>query len=388
MKCFFTLILIATVISVSAQVNNPVPLYEVDNEIESRSISFENPTGAPGAGGTAVNSQIGKGRKGAPNKLIEPTETVVLCDIQEKGTIRHIWMTGEWINFPWLKVRNMTRSKLLRSIVIRAYWDDQQHPSIECPLGDFMGLAHAKIVPFQNSVHSIGENGALNIWLPMPFNKNARITLTNESDVSFTLFYQIDYTINDQHQDNVGRLHVNFSRENPTTPKVDFEILPKREGKGRFIGAVLGIRTLHPGWWGEGEIKFYMDGDTEYPTICGTGSEDWIALSYEMQQTPYQYHGCNLRFISDSTTMALDLKTNQMKEMNREYITMYRWHLPDPIYWKKDCRVTIQQIGCCYYERKDDWSTATFWYEPVPSAPLPEMPDMQARTKDLEEVLR
>ena len=289
-------------------------------------------------------------------------------------------MTGEF--------KNKGREQLLRSTIIRAYWDSQKHPSIECPLGDFMGIAHAKVTSYQSAVHSVGENAAFNIWLPMPFTKDAKITLTNDSDIPFTLFYQIDYTINDKHAVDIGRLHVCFRRENPTILKQDFEILPKRTGKGRFIGAVIGIRTLHPGWWGEGEIKFYMDGDNEFPTICGTGSEDYVGLSYGIQQTAFLYHGCNLFFKSDSVFQAPDLKTNKLQEMSHNYISMYRWHLADPIYYEKECRVTIQQIGCCLYERGDDWSTATFWYEPVPSAPLPNLPSVEERTADLKELFR
>lgn len=360
-------------------------LFNLDVKLESRSISFENPTGEPGQGGKAA-SELGVGRKGAPNKRIQPGEEVVLCDIKSPGTIRHIWMTGEWTNFGWLE-SNEERTKLLRSTVIRAYWDGQEHPSIECPLGDFMGFAHSKVTPYQSALHSIGENGAFNFWLPMPFTEGAKITLTNESEIAFWLFYQIDYTINDPHPEDVGRLHVCFRRENPTTLKEDFELLPQRKGKGRYIGSVMGIRTLHPGWWGEGEVKIYMDGDTDFPTIAGTGSEDYVGLSYGIQNTMYTYHGCNLLFTSDSTVTALDIPANKEVEMNRQYISMYRWHLPDPIYWKEECRITIQQIGCCLYERQDDWSTATFWYEPVPSAPLPELPDREERVKDLEELL-
>ena len=145
-------------------------------------------------------------------------------------------------------------------------------------------------------------------------------------------------------------------------------ILPKRTGKGRFIGTLLGIRSLDTSrWWGEGEIKIFMDGDTEFPTICGTGSEDYVCLSYGMQQTPFFYNGCCF---------------------NQEgFISMYRWHLPDPIYWKQECLITIQQIGYesgkGLYERQDDWSTATFWYEPIPSAPLPELQNINERTADI-----
>lgn len=273
------LVLILTLGAIFTSYAQTHELFNLNTQLESRSISFENTTGEPGSGGKAVSKQLGSGRKGSPNKTIQPGETVVLCDIRQAGTIRHIWMTGRFLNRKGISDPKLERLKLLRSTVIRAYWDGQEHPSIECPLGDFMGFAHSKVSSYQSAVHSIGEKAALNIWLQMPFIKSARITLTNESSVSFPLFYQIDYTINDKHSEDVGRLHVLFRRDNPTTEKKDFELLPHRTGKGVFVGAVVGVRTLRSGWWGEGEIKFYMDGDTDYPTICGTGSEDWVGLS-------------------------------------------------------------------------------------------------------------
>ncbi len=327
--------------------------YLLDTGLVSRSISFENPTGAPGEGGKAA-SNLGIGRKGAPMITLKAGQEVQLCDIEGPGTIRHIWMT--------------TRNKPvnLRSLVLRAWWDGQEHPSIECPIGDLMGFAHGKVMPYFSAAHSLGQNAGMNIWLPMPFAKRARITLTNDGKEDVPLYYQIDYTVADKHPKDVGRLHVLFRRENPTTIKQDFEMLPQRKNKGRFVGAVLGIRNLTPGqWWGEGEIKVYMDGDTDFPTICGTGSEDYVGLSYGMQQTPYFYNGCSLN--------------------EKDFVSMYRWHLPDPIAWRKECRITIQQIAWKQglAETKDDWSCATFWYEPVPSAALPAMPDVQARTADI-----
>lgn len=337
-------------------------LYDLGTGLRSRSVSFENPTGEEGAGGQAA-SKLGVGRKGFPAKSIAPGETVVLCDISGNGTIRHIWMTGGFKDKPIA----------LRSMVVRAYWENQEHPSVECPLGDFMGSAHAKVNSYQSAVHSTGRNAAFNIWLPMPFQEHAKMTLTNEGAENITLFYQIDYTMGDRHPKKFGRLHVCFVRENPTTLKKDFEILPERTGEGRFVGAVLGIRTLSGNWWGEGELKVYMDGETGFPTICGTGSEDYVCLSYGVQQTPFLYHGCSL----DSNG----------------FVSMYRWHLHDPIYWKKNCRITIQQIGwsresydktgSSLYERADDWSSATFWYEPVPGSPLPEFPDLESRIANL-----
>ncbi len=327
--------------------------YRLDTPLRSRSISFENPSGAVGQGGKAA-SRLGAGRKGAPSITLRAGQQVQLCDIYGAGTIRHIWMT------------TANNPANLRSLVIRAWWDGQTHPSIECPIGDFMGTAHGKVTPYFSAVHSLGRNAGMNIWLPMPFTERARITLTNEGKQDVPLFYQIDYTIDDPHPDDVGRLHVLFARQNPTTEKQDFELLPKRTGRGRYIGALIGIRNLHPGqWWGEGEIKIFMDGDTDFATIVGTGSEDYVGLSYGMQQTPYLYNGCNLD--------------------QNNFVSMYRWHLPDPIYWQNECRITIQQIAWKggLAETEDDWSTATFWYEPVPSGPLPPMPGVERRTADI-----
>ena len=327
--------------------------YDLDSGLISRSISFENPSGAPGEGGTA-SSNLGPTRKGAPSRSIQPGETVQLCDIEGPGTIRHIWMT------------TAREPAVQRACVIRAWWDDQEHPSIECPIGDLFGFAHGKIMAYGSAVHSIGPTGGRNIWLPMPFASRAKLSFTNEGSQAVPLFYQIDYTIADRHPQDVGRLHVLFRRENPTTEKQDFELLPQRKQKGRFIGSVIGIRNLHPKqWWGEGEVKVYMDGDDQFPTICGTGSEDYVGLAWGIQQTPFFYNGCSLN--------------------EKNFISMYRWHLPDPIAWRQEARITIQQIAWKngLAETTDDWSAATFWYEPVPSAPLPALPDVEARTADI-----
>ena len=352
-SCIFLFVIMLGCISCQQTVDIVTGPYLLDTGLVSRSICFENPTGAPGQGGKAA-SKLGAGRKGAPAMTLKAGQEVQLCDIEGPGTIRHIWMTTR-------------RDPLnLRSLVIRAWWDGQEHPSVECPIGDFMGFAHGKVMPYHSAVHSLGQNAGMNIWLPMPFSKRAKITLTNDGEKDVPLFYQIDYTIADKHPADVGRLHVLFRRENPTTIKKDFVMLPKRKNKGRFMGALIGIRNMTPGqWWGEGEIKIFMDGDTEYPTICGTGSEDYVGLSYGMQQTPFLYNGCNLN--------------------EKSFVSMYRWHLPDPILWREECRITIQQIAWKngLAETQDDWSCATFWYEPVPSAVLPQIPGVKVRTADI-----
>lgn len=324
--------------------------YRLDTGLTSRSISFENPTVAAGAGGKAA-SPLGVGRKGAPARQIRPGEEVVLGDIEGPGTIRHIWLTTD------------QSPVVQRACVLRTYWDDQAHPSIECPIGDFFGCAHGRITSYQSAVHSVGPTGGRNIWLPMPFVKRAKFTFTNEGKTPVTLYYQIDYTLGDKHPADVGRLHALFRRENPTVEKQDFELLPQRRQRGRFVGSVIGVRNLHPDqWWGEGEIKVYMDGDREFPTICGTGSEDYVGLAWGVQVAPFLYNGCSLN--------------------EKGFVTMYRWHLPDPIAWQREGRVTMQQIASRdgLAETHDDWSCASFWYEPVPSSPLPAMPNAEART--------
>ncbi|WP_442485407.1 glycoside hydrolase family 172 protein [Aeoliella sp. SH292] len=374
----FSITATLTISAASAQPPLGSDLFQVDNQVLSRSISSENLTGEPGEGGKAA-SELGVGRKGSPRFSLAPGQTNELCDIEGSGTIRHIWMTGTWS-------RNRN-APMLRNLVLRVYWDGQEHPSIECPLGDFMGSAHSRSVSYQSAVHSIGEKEAFNFWLPMPFRSRARFTLTNEGDLPCEVYYTINYTLNEKHEENVGRLHTNFRRANPTTIKEDFELVPKRTGMGRYLGTVMGIRTLHPGWWGEGEVKVYMDGDTDFPTLCGTGAEDYVGLSYGIQNTMHLYHGCSLLEKSKQKFDQLDIPNKKDVKVPMSYISMYRWHLPDPIYWKKECRITIQQIGCCYYERQDDWSAASFWYEPVPSAPLGPFPSAKDRGADLEFLL-
>jgi hypothetical protein len=333
--------------------------YLLDTGLLTRSVSAENPTGESGKGGTA-ESYLGVGRKGKPNFPVEPGQTVLLCDIEGPGVIRHIWMTSKRDNLN------------LRKMVIRAYYDDQSYPSIECPLGDFMGFAHGLPTCYNSAVHSVSGKGGMNMWLPMPFVKKVRMTITNEGSERYPVYCSVDYTVGDKLPDDVGRLHVLFRRENPTTPKQDFEILPERHNKGRYIGAVLGIHsTATDRQWYEGEFKVYMDGDTDFPTICGSGSEDYVGLAWGVQPAQFTYNGCSLA--------------------DKGYVSMYRWHLPDPIAWQKQCRITIQQIGFSQKRKlvnaQDDWSSATFWYEPLPSKALPSMPDINARTADLSELL-
>lgn len=232
--------------------------YAIPKRLVSRAASFENPTGAPGRGGTE-SSPLGAGRKGSAVRHVHDGETVVLADIEGRGSIRHIWITTH------------DKPRLLRGARIRAFWEGQAQPSVDLPLGEFFGFAHGRSNAYQSLFHSVSSTKGMNCWLPMPFTRHARLEFANHSGARLPLFYQVDYTLGDEHPDDVGRLHASFRRENPTKPGHDFEILPERRGRIRFLGCVLGIRPADPLWWGEGEMKAFIDDDAQFPTICGTG---------------------------------------------------------------------------------------------------------------------
>lgn len=352
--CFLLGILIMASGCWGSQLEEAVDLpYLVNVPQETRSISFENPTGKKGKGGMAA-SKIGVGRKGAALRNLDPGQTVILCDFEGPAVIRRMWAT-----LP-------AKKENLLGFVIRAYWDYQETPSIEAPIGNFFGAAHGIAKAYQSAVHSMTDSAGMSIFLPMPFTKHAKITVTNEGTEKFVPFYyQIDLTIRETLPSDVGRLHVLYRRENPTTLGEDFTILPKRTGMGRFAGCVIGINNADQKWWGEGEFKAYLDGDDQFPTLCGTGTEDYIGQAWGFHENAFLYGGVSLR---------------------KDWLwTLYRWHLKDPIYWKKDIRITLQQIGAGdeggggYYNKQEDVSVASFWYEPIPSQPLPALADYAQR---------
>lgn len=333
--------------------------------LESRTASFENPTGAKGQAGKTA-SILGPGRKGSAWRPLAPGKSLTLLDTEGPGQIRHIWMTLP--HFPFN----------LRGCVLRAWWDGNPNPSVECPVGDFFGMAHGRVFPFFNAMQAMQEGTGLNAYFPMPFAKHARITITNESDRKTDMvFYYIDYTLGDPVDDDTLRFHAAFRRENPTTLTKDFQILPKRHGRGRFLGCTVGARVLAKDWWGEGEFKVYLDGDEEFPTIAGTGTEDYLCSAWGLGQHWALYGGAP--FVASSKD-------------SYKLVSFYRFHVPDPVYFHKDIRVEAQQIGLGFYphgrdlaERQDDWSAAAFWYQDG-NEPLAPMPDYAARVADLEPV--
>jgi hypothetical protein len=306
---------------------DPTDLTRVPQQIDSRAVTFENPTGARGAGGRAAN-----GRKGAPSRRIEPGERVVLADLEGPGTIRHLWMTVP-----------PAPPEQMRALVIEVFYDELDAPSISVPFLDFFGVAQGRPVPMASALAAVQEGRGYNSFLPVPFGQRIRVEVLNAAGRATILYYQIDYTL-EAHARDVGRLHATFRRENPTTLRRDFVILDGLAGPGRFLGCVVGIRPLDPGsWYGEGELKIFRDGDTELPTICGTGLEDYVGSAWGMGAHASLYAGAPLDVRPpDAAPHAIP-----------DFVGFYRWHVLDPVCFERELRVTIQQIGYDFFLAKD-----------------------------------
>ncbi len=296
----------------------------IDPGLDSRACTFENPTGAKGAGGNAHG-----GRKGAPSRRVRSGETVVLADLRGPGIIRHIWMT--WVPAP---------PDVMRALALEVYYDDADEPSISLPALDFFGLPHGRPVAYASALTTAQEGRGFNSYLPMPFEASIRVELTNHADSTAMVYHQIDYTLQAELPPDLGLLHVSFRRENPTTMGRDFVIVEGLEGPGRFLGCSVGVRVLDEGsWYGEGEVKMYLDGDADLPTICGTGLEDYVGTAWGMGAHHAPYGGAPLVIGRSGGSAPIDA----------DFVGFYRWHVPDPVMFRSNLRVTIQQIGAAFF---------------------------------------
>lgn len=345
----------------------------------SRAVNPENPRGDKGAGGTAAGP-LGPGRKGRPSVALGAGETVTLAAIEGAGVIRHLWIT----------VTDQTARNhfVLRDLVLRMWWDGEATPSVEVPLGDFFcnGFGQRALVT-SVPIH-VAPTGGMNCWFPMPFADGARIEITSEHPVAIDsgLYYQVDYEALDALPPDVGRFHAQFRRTNPTVRGVDHVVLDGVAGRGQYVGTYVAVAALERYWWGEGEMKFFIDGDTDLPTICGTGLEDYAGGAWLFQDrmdgdpVPLTYSGPYAGFPYHATTDDSRFATSA-RAMPPMY-GLYRWHLPDPIRFETDLRVTLQQIGhdgTALFERSDDVATVAYWYQLEPHAPFPTFPDARAR---------
>ena len=370
------------------------PLLILPENVETRWINPENIEGAKGAGGKSND-----GRKGAPcYGAIKAGEQLELANYQgSSGIIRHLWTT--------IDNRN---PEMLRGLRLDFTWDGADRPAISAPWGDFFGFGLGAMAPFECALFNCPEGRNFNSFLPMPFRSGFRITVTNETDTDLGMFwFHADLTINDDLPSNALYLHAHYHRENPTTICRDYEFLPQVNGCGRYLGGNFGViintKVYFKSWWGEGEVKIYVDGDREFPTLCGTGVEDYILTSWGQGHYANAYSGCHL---ADEEKMRY---------------CFYRYHLPGPIYFRKDLRATIQQIGHldpktikdmyssgntyngagprrpkpldlsptgpgCHeglFERSDDWSSCAYFYLDRPTNELPPLDPVAKRIEGL-----
>lgn len=341
------------------------------SDAKTRSISPENFTGEPGKGGMATLEQgnarnaareLGQGWKVNPYIHIEPGKTFTLAEIEGPGAIQHIWMTptGNW-----------------RYSILRFYWDDETTPSVEVPVGDFFGMGWGEYAQMNSLAVTVNPGSAFNCYWTMPFRKKCKITMENINTERMTLYYQVDYTLTDVPED-AGYFHAQFRRNNPVKGS-EFTMVDGIKGKGQYVGTYMAWGVNNNGWWGEGEIKFFMDGDNKFPTICGTGTEDYFCGSYNFDRKG-QYQ----EFSTPYTGLHQVIRPDGLYKSQQRF-GMYRWHVMDPVRFEKELKITIQDLGWRsggrYLPQQSDISSVVFWYQREPHAPFPKLP-----AKDLLEV--
>ena len=373
------------------------PLFQYQ-DLDSRWNSFENPNTEKGAGGME-----NKGAKGHPYDKLPAGESKVLMDIEGSGIITRMWFTIQ------------DRSpEMLRSIKLEMFWDGSEKPAVSAPFGDFFGNGLGIMVAHQNELFANPEGRSFNCFIPMPFKTGAKVVVTNQGNIDLNmLFYDINLVKTKSWNPDNLYFHCYWNRDTATTPGVDYEILPTISGKGRFLGVNFGVianPVYQKSWWGEGEVKMYLDGDGDKPTLVGTGTEDYIGTAWGQGKFINRYTGC---LVADNI---------------KDYWTFYRYHIPDPVFFKNDIRVTIHAMGGNQKEkviamldagvplipvtvqnakdmihlmdfeqpvdlkddnlidgwtnfyRSDDWSSTAYFYLDKPVNQLPELASVELRT--------
>ncbi|MHB9107476.1 MAG: glycoside hydrolase family 172 protein [Armatimonadota bacterium] len=333
---------------------------------KTRSISPENFTGEKGQAGMATEGtgaycarDLGQGWKVSPSIRIAPGECRELADIDGPGAIQQMWMTptGHW-----------------RFSILRIYWDDQETPAVECPIGDFFACGWNQYAQVSSLPVCVNPGRAFNCYWEMPFKKRCRITITNIADEELTLYYQINYTLTEVPED-AACFHAQFRRVNPLPYKEVYTILDGVKGQGQYVGTYLAWGVNNSGWWGEGEIKFYLDGDTNFPTICGTGTEDYFCGSYNFDVG--KENGGYREFTTPYAGLPQVIRPDGLYSSQTRF-GLYRWHIMDPIRFEQDLRVTIQALGWRsggrYLPLQDDIASVAYWYQTLPANPFPALP--------------
>ncbi len=344
-------------------------LYRLSNA-EARSISPENFTGEKGKGGMATLDEgsaahaareLGQGWKVNPYINIKPGGTFVLADIDGEGAIQHIWMTpaGDY-----------------RGNIIRIYWDGEKEPSVEVPVGDFFasGWGSGYEPRITSLAVCVNPKSGLNSYWQMPFRKKCKITMENIDQKGLRLYYQIDYTLTDV-PDDAAYFHARFNHVDKLPAGEDFTILDNVEGAGQFVGMYLARGAFNSGWFGEGEVKFFIDGDGGFPTICGTGEEDYFCGSYGYAEKNGDDGFEAYEPFSSPYTGFHYFRNLGKRPKYRTMIGQYRWHIVDPVRFKKDIKITIQSLGWKsegrYKLLEDELSSVAYWYQSEPHKAVP-----------------
>ena len=340
--------------------NNLGNIFRLSNA-KTRSISPENFNGAKGKGGMATTGtgssaarDLGVGWKMSPSVVIKSKTTFTIAEIDSAGSIQHIWMTpsGNW-----------------RYSILRFYWDDESNPSVEVPVGDFFGMGWGQYSSLNSLPVTVNPGSAFNCYWPMPFRKKCKITMENIDEKDMFLYYQVDYVLTDVPND-AAYFHAQFRRVNPLPDKQDYVLVDGIIGKGQYVGTYIAWGAHNNGWWGEGEIKFFMDDDGAYPTICGTGTEDYFCGSYDFDTKKKNALGISETNYTEFSTAYAGL--HQVIKGDGHYAVqqrfgMYRWHITDPIRFEKNLKVTIQALGWReggkYLPLQDDIASTVFWYQ-------------------------
>ena len=342
------------------------------SDAKTRSISPENFNGEKGKGGMATTGtgsnasrDLGQKWKVSPSVVIKKHTVFTVAEIDGPGAVQHIWMTptGNW-----------------RYSILRFYWDDEATPSIEVPVGDFFCQGWGKFAPVTSLAVAANPGSGLNCYWTMPFRKKCRITMENIDDHDMVLYYQVDYTLTEVPKD-AGYLHAQFRRVNPLPFKKDFVLVDSIRGKGQYVGTYMAYGSNKNGWWGEGEIKFFIDGDTDYPTINGTGTEDYFCGAYDFDTQKKNKAGVEsseyTEFSGPYTGLPQVIRGDGHYDIAQRF-GLYRWHITDPIRFDKDLKVTIQDLGWHqdgrYMPLQDDIATTAFWYQLEPHNTFPKLP--------------
>ncbi len=342
----------------------------------SRSITPENPGGQPGAGGRAIEGtgaqaarDLGRGWKVSPYYLVRSGQQMMLADIEGPGLLQSFWFGG-----------NMSKN-----LILRIHWDGQTHPSVECPLPDFFayGWARQKANPFMGPFYQVNSlpvavnpNKGFNCFWPMPFRNHCMVTIENRTESDYACYFQINYTL-EPIPESAAYFHAQYRQSFPLTPGKEHIILDGVTGPGTYAGTVLSVGLNGAGnWWGEGEVKFFLDDDREFPTICGTGTEDYFGGSYD-----WEVDG---RYVPYSTAfMGMHQVEESSSYCHQQRFSLYRWHVMDPIRFASQIKVTIQDLGWMkpgkkYLQRRDDFASVAFWYQLAPTTVFPALPGIES----------